>query len=79
MEKEEPHLIRRSFEMLMEEGVQSAAEIRNALPLPVADLEELADLDPGALASDPQPRTDPILKEEFRQISNVVNLFGRKD
>ncbi len=79
MEKEEPHLIRRSFEMLMEDGVQSAAEIRNALPLPVADLEELADLDPGTLASVPQPRAAPVLKDEFRQSSNVVKLFGRED
>ena len=79
MEKEEPHLIRRSFEMLMEEGVQSAAQIMKALPLPAADLEELADLELGTLAGANQSRAEPSLKEEFRQNSNVVSLFGRKN
>ncbi|MDO8289105.1 MAG: XRE family transcriptional regulator [Parvibaculum sp.] len=79
LETEEPHLIRRSFELLMEEGVQSAAQIMKALPLPVADLEELADLEPGTLSGDVQSRAAPILKDEFRQDFNVVSLFGRKD
>ncbi len=35
MEKETPHLIRRSFEMLIEEKVQTIADIRNALPFPL--------------------------------------------
>jgi Zn-dependent peptidase ImmA (M78 family) len=42
MEKETLHLIRRSFELLMSEKVQSAADIMTALPFPPADLEELA-------------------------------------
>lgn len=78
MQREEPHLIRRSFEMLMEEGVQSASQITKALPLPPADLEELADLEPGTLAAANQSRAEPVLKDEFRQDSNVVSLFGRK-
>lgn len=79
LEKEEPHLIRRSFELLIEEGVQSPAQIMKALPLPVADLEELADLEPGTLSGDAQSRAAPVLKEEFRQDSNVVNIFGRNN
>lgn len=78
LEKEEPHLIRRSFELLMEEGVQSASQIVKALPFPTADLEELADLEPGALSGETQSRAAPILKDEFRQDSNVVSIFGRK-
>lgn len=78
LETEEPHLIRRSFELLIEEGVQSTSEIVKALPFPIADLEELADLEPGTLSSEPQSRIAPILKDEFRQNSNVVNIFGHK-
>lgn len=76
--KEEPHLIRRSFELLMEEGVQSAPEIVKALPFPTADLEELADLEPGTLSGETQSRAAPLLREAFRQDSNVVSLFGNK-
>jgi Zn-dependent peptidase ImmA (M78 family)/DNA-binding XRE family transcriptional regulator len=79
MVKEEPHLIRRSFEMLIEEGVQSPAEIMKALPFPPADLEELADLEPGTLSGDTQSRAAPVFKGEFLDSSNVVNMFGRKD
>lgn len=78
LEKEEPHLIRRSFELLIEEGVQSPSEIMKALPFPVADLEEIADLEPGTLAGNSDSRTAPILKEEFRRDSNVVSIFGNK-
>lgn len=79
LEIEEPHLIRRSFELLIEEGVQSPAQIMKALPLPVADLEELADLEPGTLFGDSQSRAAPMLREEFRRDSNVVSIFGRED
>lgn len=78
LETEQPQLIRRSFELLIEEGVQSAAQIVKALPLPVADLEELADLDPGTLSGEAQSRAAPMLKEEFRKYSNVISLFGEK-
>jgi len=77
--KEEPHLIRRSFELLIEEGVQSATQIVKALPFPTADLEELADLEPGTLSGETQSRAAPILKDEFRQDSNVVSIFGKRD
>lgn len=79
MEKEQPQLIRRSFEMLIEEGVQSPSEILKALPFPPADIEELADLEPGTLTMVGQSRAEPVLKEEFRQSSNVVHIFGKRD
>lgn len=81
MEKEAPWLIRRSLELLMSEGVQSAAEIMSALPFPPADLEEIADLEPGTLTGAVSARHDPVLKPEFRPAddSNVISMFsGRK-
>lgn len=80
MEKEAPHLVRRSFEMLLEEGVQSVADIRSALPFPVEDLEELADLDPGALGAPVQSRAEPVLKDAFAAEGrdNVFSLFDAR-
>jgi Zn-dependent peptidase ImmA (M78 family)/DNA-binding XRE family transcriptional regulator len=80
MEKEVPHLIRRSFELLISEKVQSVPEILNALPFPPAEIEELADLEPGILGGEVESRAEPILKPEFRNgPSNVVQIFGKKD
>lgn len=79
MEKEAPHLIKRSFEMLLEEKVQTITDIRNALPFPLEDLEELADLDPGTLGAPVQTRAEPVLKSGVRpgDVGNVVR-FDRK-
>lgn len=79
MEKEAPHLIRRSFEMLLEEEVQSLNDIRNALPFPLDDLEELSDLVPGTLGAPIQTRAEPVLKAGVGNPShNVVRLFDKK-
>jgi Zn-dependent peptidase ImmA (M78 family)/DNA-binding XRE family transcriptional regulator len=80
MEKEAPHLIRRSFEMLLEEKVQTIQDICNALPFPLDDLEEIADLEPGTLGAPIHSRTEPILKPGLRPSSggNVVRLFNKK-
>lgn len=78
-EKESPYLIRRSFEMLIEEGVRSPDEITGALPFPLEDLEELADLIPGTLGAQTRVRAEPKLKEGFSSTeSNVVSFFDRK-
>jgi len=79
MIKEDPHLIRRSFELLIEEGVQSPAEIRKALPFPTADLEELTDVEPGTLSEASPSRAEPVFKDGFLEGSNVVRMFGRND
>jgi Zn-dependent peptidase ImmA (M78 family)/DNA-binding XRE family transcriptional regulator len=73
MEKETPHLIRRSFEM-----VQSVADIRSALPFPLSDLEEIADLEPGTLGAPIQTRAEPVLKTGNKPGGNVVRLFEKK-
>jgi len=77
--KEEPQLIRRSFEMLIEEGVQSPSEILKALPFPPLDLEELADLEQGTLSGIIPSRALPEFKNEYRRDLNVVNIFEGKN
>lgn len=78
MEKEAPYLIRRSFEMLLGENVQSIADIKNALPYPVSDLEELADLEPGTLGAPIHDRPEPVLKvRPHGSADNVVSLADR--
>ena len=79
MEKETPHLIRRSFEMLLEEQVQTVTDVRNALPFPLDDLEEIADLEPGTLGAPIQTRAEPILKAGVKPAGNVVRLFEKKN
>jgi Zn-dependent peptidase ImmA (M78 family)/transcriptional regulator with XRE-family HTH domain len=80
MEKERPFMIRRSFEKLMSEKVQSAAEIMTALPFPAADLEEISDLEPGTLTGNVDSRAEPVLKAEFRSDGRgeVVSIFRDK-
>lgn len=52
---EEPRLLRRAFELLVNEGVVSRDEIRFALPYALSDIEELAGLPPGFLEDKPAP------------------------
>lgn len=79
MTKEEPHLIRRGFEKLMEANVQSASDIMTALPFPSRDLEEIADLESGTLSGSKEARAEPVLKPEFSKApSNVVDIFKRR-
>lgn len=52
---EKPRLLRRVFELLINEGVQSRAEIRARLPYALSDIEELADLPAGFLEDKPAP------------------------
>ena len=78
MKKEEPLLIRRSFELLISKKVQSRSDILSALPFPPADLEDIADLESGTLTGEQEARVAPILKAAFRENSdsNVVPIFG---
>jgi Zn-dependent peptidase ImmA (M78 family)/DNA-binding XRE family transcriptional regulator len=50
---EEPRLLRRALEMLINERVQTRAEIQSALPYSVGDIEELAGLREGFLTEKP--------------------------
>ena len=80
---EEPRLLRRAFELLINEGVQSRAEISFALPYALSDIEELASLPSGFLEEKPAPvnlkqyagkRRRSEVREESSIPANVVEL-----
>jgi Zn-dependent peptidase ImmA (M78 family) len=76
--KESPYLIRRSFEMLIDERVQSPSDIWAALPFPVSDLEEIADLEPGTLGGPVTHKAEPTFKGGVRSAGNVISLSDRR-
>ena len=76
MEKERPHLIRRSFEMLMSERVQGPEDIKTALPFPASDIEEITELEPGTLSSNDQGRIEPVLRNDLS--NKIVSLNDRR-
>lgn len=78
MEKEAPYMLRRSFEKLLEAKVQSVSDILTALPFPAADLEELADLEPGTLTGEVDTRPEPVFKSANGEDANVVSIFQNK-
>ncbi len=54
MQPEEPRLLRRAIELLVDRGVQSRERLLSALRVAPSDLEELANLDPGYLTRPPE-------------------------
>ena len=86
MDKEQPFLIRRSFELLISEGVQSVPDIRNSLPFPVEDLEEMTDVDKGTFGGSKGSRAEPKFKSTpsegkktwltLRDLRRGENIFG---
>lgn len=52
---ERPRMLRRAFSLLVDEGIQSRAEIRAALPYALGDIAELAGLPPYFLEEEPVP------------------------
>ncbi|PZR82288.1 MAG: hypothetical protein DLM68_16235 [Hyphomicrobiales bacterium] len=80
IEKERPRILRRSISQLLLEGEQSVSQILSAVSLAPKDIEELCDLDSGALTDDTADvRATPILKKKIQpDEGNVVNLFRRK-
>jgi hypothetical protein len=76
MEKERPEVLRRCFEKLIEAKKKTVSDILEALPFPVADLEELADLELGTLTGAPPDRGDLPFKDEVETTGgNVVRMF----
>jgi hypothetical protein len=57
------------------------SQILAALPIAARDIEELCDLDPGALTGDTADvRAMPVLKKRTQpKTGNVVRLFERKN
>jgi Zn-dependent peptidase ImmA (M78 family)/DNA-binding XRE family transcriptional regulator len=84
---EKPRLLRRVFELLIDEGVQSRAEIRAALPYALSDIEELAGLPPGFLEEKPAPialknfsaRRRSAKQERSNEPADVVEFRASKD
>jgi Zn-dependent peptidase ImmA (M78 family)/transcriptional regulator with XRE-family HTH domain len=54
MPAEQPRLLKRSIELLIENGVQSREQILGAIPVAPADIEEMANLEPGYLTQIPE-------------------------
>lgn len=50
---EQPRLLKRAIEMLVDGGIQTRAQVAASIKVPAADLEELANLTPGYLAQAP--------------------------
>ncbi|MCA1594757.1 MAG: ImmA/IrrE family metallo-endopeptidase [Acidobacteria bacterium] len=64
---EKPRLLRRCFELLVDEGIKSQEQIVSDLALNARDIEALACLDSGYLSSDnKRVATMPQLKEQLK-------------
>ena len=51
---EQPRLLKRSIELVIENGVQTREQILSAIPIAPADIEEMANLSPGYLTQPPE-------------------------
>lgn len=68
LEPEEPRLLRRSIEMILDAGDQTPADICDYLALTPSDIEDLTGLRSGYLSSHS--------RVELSNTSNVISLFG---
>lgn len=68
LEPEEPRLLRRSIEMILDAGEQTAADVCEQVSLTPTDIEDLTGLQPGYLLSHS--------RVGLAENSNVINLFG---
>lgn len=73
---EKPRLLRRSFELLVDEGIKTPQQIVSDLALNPRDIEALACLDSGYLSGEIQRVTTmPQLKEEVKTQTGTGNLI----
>lgn len=79
---EQPRLLRRSFELLINEGIKTPEQILSDLALNAADVEALACLDSGYLSGKaPDVIAMPQLREEHRAgtgTGNVIRFTPKK-
>lgn len=78
---EQPRLLRRSCELLVNEGIKTPEQIVNDLAMNATDIESLACLDPGYLSGQgPAGAAMPQLKEELRKVppGNMLRFVPRK-
>ncbi len=79
LESERPSLLRRSFELLVNEGIKTADQIVTDLALNPSDIESLACLEEGYLTEKaPEILAMPQLKEELRSSGNVIRFVPKK-
>lgn len=82
LKHEEPKILRRSFEALIQEGIRSRQQIIDDLALPAREVEQLGGLPAGFFSGNQaETKAFPALKESARPAANdpsgnVVNLFG---
>jgi hypothetical protein len=53
MPPEQPRLLKRAIELIIEHGAQTRDQVLNAVPVAAADIEEMANLTPGYLTQMP--------------------------
>lgn len=70
---EKPALIRKSIELLLNENVQTVEDITKALPIPLIELERIAELETGTLGATANT-AEPILKKRVDD-AKVVSIF----
>ena len=69
---ERPRLLRRSFEMLLNEGIKTKSQILQDLPYPPVAIEELSGLPTGYLTSNTDPGADVLVfpKPQYSKTQN---------
>jgi Zn-dependent peptidase ImmA (M78 family) len=81
---EEPRLLRRSFELILNERAQTPADVTGQLGLPPSDIETLSGLPPGYLSDYsrvvllPQPAELPARSGDTKEAARVIDLPLRR-
>jgi Zn-dependent peptidase ImmA (M78 family)/transcriptional regulator with XRE-family HTH domain len=78
---EQPRLLRRSFELLVNEGIKTPEQIVSDLCLNPRDIESLACLTPGYLSGEPDQVAVPQLRQDLMLktgTGNVLNFAPRR-
>jgi Zn-dependent peptidase ImmA (M78 family)/transcriptional regulator with XRE-family HTH domain len=73
---EQPRLLRRSFELLVNEGIKTPAQIVSDLCLNPRDIESLACLNHGYLSGEPDQVAVPQLKQDLLLKTGTGNLIN---
>jgi hypothetical protein len=80
---EEPRILRRSFEALVDEGIKTKDQILDDLNLPPRELEELGALPPGYFSGKQAdvkafPRLKSAQGVEGAQSADIISLLDRR-
>jgi Zn-dependent peptidase ImmA (M78 family)/transcriptional regulator with XRE-family HTH domain len=84
LKQEQPRLLRRSFQSLIQEGIRTKGQVMEDLALPAREIEELSATPAGFLTGmNAEIKAFPALKETVKQFeqksgAEIVPLFGGK-